>query len=285
MNFRIAVAAGALLLAGAQHGGASASGPRDSSEKAPPEQGRSAPPSRKILGIYPLPVPPGLLPFQVSLFLPRNGHFCGGTLVEERWVLTAASCVASLRSDGPPPFRVLAGATNLNSGGQVLAVERAILHPDYDEMTGANDLALVRLVADPPLRVGRAARPIPLPQAQAGGEGAVGLAFASGFRSLEDGEIDASLTMDEVAVVDSARCSQATGLSVGPDMVCVDNRMETPCLGVSGGPLFHGDPQRGFQLLGVAGWNEACLRGRHRLYARVSSHLDWIGSTMRSPDP
>lgn len=85
-------------------------------------------------------------PYQVSL-QSRNGavyfHFCGGSIINKDWILSAAHCVPTT---DPEDLYIRIGFTELSSSdGQIFKVEEIILHPNHNDVTYDNDIALIKL--------------------------------------------------------------------------------------------------------------------------------------------
>mmetsp|Transcript_13528 Transcript_13528/g.26081 ORF Transcript_13528/g.26081 Transcript_13528/m.26081 type:complete len:170 (+) Transcript_13528:258-767(+) len=88
-------------------------------------------------------------PWMTSLQYKRktwgNGwrHFCGGTLINKRWILTAAHCVKYI---GPDRVQIGTNSLTSASAGVIRKVTSIIRNPNY--ATEQNDLALLRLNKD-----------------------------------------------------------------------------------------------------------------------------------------
>ncbi|KAJ0000913.1 hypothetical protein NQD34_005933 [Periophthalmus magnuspinnatus] len=87
---------------------------------------------------------PGSWPWQCSL-LRFGSHFCGGSLINDQWVLTVAHCFSSTNTGG---LTVALGrdTQQLSNPNEVTrTVTRIICHPSYNEGTNDNDICLLKL--------------------------------------------------------------------------------------------------------------------------------------------
>ncbi|CAG9835737.1 unnamed protein product [Diabrotica balteata] len=74
----------------------------------------------------------------------KGEHFCGASLISNRWALTSASCLDQHTSD----LSVRAGSVDLSSGGDVIDVDDFIIHPKYNKKTYNSDIALLKFTKD-----------------------------------------------------------------------------------------------------------------------------------------
>ena len=103
--------------------------------------------------------PQGAYPFMVALInhdAPANeegqfkGQFCGGALMSDRWVVTAAHCVTGQDSERrprllkPEEIDIYAGSNGFK-GGQRIRVRQVLRHPQYDHGKTDFDIALLEL--------------------------------------------------------------------------------------------------------------------------------------------
>jgi len=83
----------------------------------------------------------------------EDGTDCAGALIDRQWIVTSASCFHKCYEDSPRRFRAFLNIpgrkdnstrVSFNSGSKVF-VEDVWMHPSYDSITWANNLALVKL--------------------------------------------------------------------------------------------------------------------------------------------
>jgi trypsin len=212
-------------------------------------------------------------PFQVAL-LSGDFQFCGGTLVNSQWVLTAAHCVEGAIGG---QFDILIGTANLTQGGERVEVQAVRSHPEYANALDY-DVAMLRL--ERPLLYPRSFLQTPdRPELSEPGL----TATAIGWGQLEDGSGPDDLRTVEVPIISSVECADISGPGViGPRSLCAGGPElgRGVCFGDSGGPLMT-TFEFGWVQVGITSF----LAERNRcgnepaVYARVSELLDFIIGT------
>jgi hypothetical protein len=87
------------------------------------------------------PASRGQFRYIASLRESNNRHFCGGALVSNRWVVSAAHCTPGLN---PVDILIVLGAVRLSSDGETYRVDTIKNHPSYNSEKKTNDIALLR---------------------------------------------------------------------------------------------------------------------------------------------
>lgn len=206
------------------------------------------------------------IPFIVSL-QDSGGHFCGGSLVAEDWILTAAHCVVG---GGPTSIYVGLHDREDTSGAEVFRPSATISHPKYNSETMDYDYALIRLDGASKFK------PVALNAEEL--SGAAELTTAGWGLTQERGDLADKLQKVNVPLVSSERCNNSYRGEITERMVCAgfDIGGKDSCQGDSGGPLYL--TSNGTQtLVGIVSWGEGCARAnKYGVYAKVSSVTSWI---------
>lgn len=87
---------------------------------------------------------PGQFPFMVSLRTRQNRHFCGASILNNRWVLSAAHCTQGKTAEARNVLAVLGG--HLQTDGVTCPILRIINHPRYNRQFMLNDISLLNSV-------------------------------------------------------------------------------------------------------------------------------------------
>ncbi|XP_037552403.1 coagulation factor X [Nematolebias whitei] len=221
--------------------------------------------------------PPGQCPWQALILNEDNQGFCGGTILNEYIILTAAHC---MNQSHYISVRLGEFDTLVNEGTESMhEVDAIISHFNYKPVTYHNDIALIKLAT--PIKFSNFILPACIPEMDFAEkvlmrqpEGLV-----SGFGRLGEGR-QASTTMQRLSVpyVDRHTCMESTQLRITTRMFCAgyDTIAKDACQGDSGGPhvtRYHDT----YFITGIVSWGEGCARkGKYGVYTQVSKYIQWI---------
>lgn len=254
----------------------------------PPSQPGDTPIQPQIVGGQ--PASHGEYPWQVALVSatqpnPDFGQYCGGSLIDTEWVLTAAHCVSD-KVNNPASIDIVLGINNLSDGpttgsqGQRIAVDKVIPFPGYDGSTFDSDLALLHLATPASLSATVALIGLAGP-----GDSALfepgDIATVTGWGDTSWGGSPSNALLEvAVPIVSNTTCNASYPGAITANMVCAGLAAggKDSCQGDSGGPLIVPNGQSWLQA-GIVSWGDICaFPNMYGVYTRVSQFKSWIAS-------
>ncbi|KAK1168849.1 ovochymase-2-like [Acipenser oxyrinchus oxyrinchus] len=233
-------------------------------------------------------------PWQVSI-KQKTFHFCGGSIINDEWVISAAHCFASYRKSRINELVVTVGEYKLHttdSEEQQFGVVDYFIHPQFNVQNPVNyDVALVHLKGK--IVFGTRVQPVCLPdetQVFPAGTMCVGSGWG---KTVEGGEVSEILQEVDLPLISAQQCDKVlTTLKLATmdeTMTCAGfpEGGRDACQGDSGGPLVCKRPSGLWTLMGVTSWGVGCARkwagdttgsdlGTPGVYAKVLSFLPYI---------
>lgn len=225
----------------------------------------------------------------------RLGFFCGGSLINRRYVLTAAHCISALG-----PVKVRLGEHDITKDcdcvddlcapiPQTIDIEKIVVHEGYDGKSFVNDIALIRLAKLARLNAGVGAVCMPgtwnkFSLSELEGKSAVVMgwgrtAYFSNGRVKEIGAPTPVIQKVDVPIIDHQSCQfQYPSRLIDQRVICAGARGADSCSGDSGGPLvYRAGANEPWTLIGVVSYGDTrCGAGKAGVYTNVEHFMPWI---------
>lgn len=222
-------------------------------------------------------------PFLVSLRIGTQ-HYCAGSIVHPKVIVTAAHCVEPVRSRGSDVPLVMTSYDVERRSSKTVGTKASVVRGGYNAATHDSDIAI--LLLNEPLE---GIEVIPMAPAGTKVPSDAALKIVGwGLRSENAATISPSLMEATVGFVDSKKCDDILGeygAKITENMICAGDLIDgrDACQGDSGGPLVFIDENGAPTLLGVVSWGIGCGRiGIPGIYSSVPFFNDWVQSYLNT---
>ncbi|KAM9350713.1 trypsin-3 [Symphorus nematophorus] len=229
----------------------------------------------RIVGGY-APVPHSIK-YIVSIQTTERQHFCGGSLINKYWVLTAAHCDVGVNR-----MMIVAGDYSLTiyeGTEQEILPQLLVPHPEYNSTTNDNDIMLIKLKA--PVYLNSYVSIALLPRQGASiSEGRMCRVSGWGYTSPSGSQIPSTLRTVKLPIVSTEKCNRSESFDglITENMLCAGYTAggKDACQGDSGGPLVCEG-----RVYGVVSWGIGCAAAQFPgVYTTVPKYRSWIDNTI-----
>nr|XP_033814737.1 plasma kallikrein-like [Geotrypetes seraphini] len=226
-------------------------------------------------------------PWQVSLHIeghPSSRHICGGSIINSRWIVTAAHCIPEQfkRNDIWITYGGISNQSNINKITPSFTVKQIVIHPLYKVAEIGYDIALFQLETPIPYTVVQ--KPICLPSKTFRNNIYSACTITGWGYTNERGTVENVLQEAKVPLLSNEECqTYYRNYRITDLMLCAGYEQGgiDACKGDSGGPLVCKQNQIWY-LVGITSWGEGCGRpGQPGVYTKVSKFRDWILETTK----
>ncbi|MCU7836467.1 MAG: serine protease [gamma proteobacterium symbiont of Taylorina sp.] len=222
----------------------------------------------------------------VALIDQNNNHFCGASLIDSQWLMTAAHCLYDYSGQNASNLKITAlfkQSDLLKTDEDTITREviSTIIHPDYSYSSDNNDIALLQLdspiVDIPPVSVPGQYFNAPI---RSSWEPATVLGWGTTQRYQ-----NTLLRQAQLPIADFQDCSdnyKEYGIDITLNMICAGFEQGgiDACTGDSGGPLvIHHEGGAGWKQIGIVSFGIGCAEADFfGVYTRVSRYNNFIQS-------
>lgn len=202
---------------------------------------------------------------------------CAATVIDAKWVLTAAQCVQGRRIQS---LEVAAGARDARTfrGAQIRPVLRVVVHPRYDRVIKVNDVALIELRT--PLTLNKQVQVAPIALSYADIDSA--RATMVGWGMVRPGLQPAipALRKSDASIKSTTECQRTNGSAFFAGMLCAVptavNKTRTQLCNSDVGAALTARGRNGSYVIGVASSSLVCTDRNPGLYTDITSVTSWV---------
>ncbi|KAF3838590.1 hypothetical protein F7725_010358 [Dissostichus mawsoni] len=227
---------------------------------------------------------PGEIPWQVALVERSGDLFCGGSILSNQWVITAAHCLMEAEHS----FFIRVGEHNINikeGTEHDYDVLEQHMHPRYNGTLSLYNHDIALLYLKNPISFSTTVRPIcigPTAFTEALVKGSTPATVSGWGRMRFLGFTADTLLKVQVPFTGRTECKRSSSARITPFMFCAGyyDEAKDSCQGDSGGPHTNSMHDTWF-LTGIVSWGEECAKqGKYGVYTRVSLYYRWINHVM-----
>uniref|UniRef100_A0A672YV67 Peptidase S1 domain-containing protein n=3 Tax=Sphaeramia orbicularis TaxID=375764 RepID=A0A672YV67_9TELE len=224
-------------------------------------------------------VPDDLMLYMASVQNDKGIHLCGGFLISEDFVVTAAHCDPKGK-----PISVVLGTHDLNKVNETMRYQvEKCKHPSYKDVGSGNDIMLLKLSTK--AKLGHRVQPVQLPKTEMKVKDKAKCRVAGWGRTSTNSKTSPVLRVAGVSIINHKTCQKEWATVRRPplpkNIICAGGYGTDKgfCRGDSGGPLVHGGVAVGVVSFNM-GYN-CDYPNVPNVYTDVSKFLPWIKKSLK----